>query len=172
MSRRLSLSHRYRLLLNKQPQQRPVFDFRRPEELTRFTNNSVFSRIVPKEQRALLISVRVLQHRSLKGNRRFKIMFYFYRERHCLWVVFFWKEMRFSQYIFCKYCVFRCSMDADSLTINNINTMRLHLISNIHPCQISLGKSKKSVFVRENDSLCSFRNATLVRDLVVKIPLM
>lgn len=94
-------------------------------------------------------------------------MFYFYRERHCLWVVFFWKEMRFSQYIFCKYCVFRCSMDADSLTINN----KLP-ISNILPCQISLGKSKKSVFVRENDSLCSFRNATLVRDLVVKIPLM
>lgn len=168
MSRRLSLSHRYRLLLNKQPQQRPVFYFRRPEELTRFTNNSVFfTRIVPKEQRALLISVRVLQHRSLKGNRRFKIMFYFYRERHCLWGFFFWKEMRFSQYIFCKYCVFRCSMDADSLTINN----KLP-ISNILPCQISLGKSKKSVFVRENDSLCSFRNATLVRDLVVKIPLM
>lgn len=75
-------------------------------------------------------------------------MFYFYRERHCLWGGFFWKEMRFSQYIFCKNCVFRCSMDADSLTINN----KLP-ISNILPCQISLGKSKKSVFVRENDSL-------------------
>lgn len=125
-----------------------------------------FTRIVPKEQRALLISVRVLQHRSLKGNRRFKICFIF-TESVIVYGGFFWKEMRFSQYIFCKYCVFRCSMDADSLTINN----KLP-ISNILPCQISLGKSKKSVFVRENDSLCSFRNATLVRDLVVKIPLM
>lgn len=167
MSRRLSLSHRYRLHWTNSPNRGQFLTSGDRKNLLESQTILFFSRIVPKEQRALLISVRVLQHRSLKGNRRFKIMFYFYRERHCLWVCFFWKEMRFSQYIFCKYCVFRCSMDADSLTINN----KLP-ISNILPCQISLGKSKKSVFVRENDSLCSFRNATLVRDLVVKIPLM
>lgn len=71
------------------------------------------------------------------------------------------------QYIFCKRCVLCCSTDADSITTNN----KLP-ISNILPCQVSLRKSKKSVFVSENNSLRFLRNATLVRDLIVKIPLM
>lgn len=75
--------------------------------------------------------------------------------------------MLLFQYIFCKRCVFCCSTDADSITTNN----KLP-ISNILPCQVSLRKSKKSVFVSENNSLRSLRNATLVRDLIVKIPLM
>lgn len=140
------------------------FYFRRAEELTRITNNSVFSRSVPKEQRALLISVIVLQHRSLRGNRRFKIMFIFL-QRASLFMT--WREMLLFQYIFCKRCVLCCSTDADSITTNN----KLP-ISNILPCQVSLRKSKKSVFVSENNSLRSLRNATLVRDLIVKIPLM
>lgn len=71
------------------------FYFRRAEELTRITNNSVFSRSVPKEQRALLISVIVLQHRSLRGNRRFKIMFMFL-QRASLFMAYFGEKCSFS----------------------------------------------------------------------------
>lgn len=96
MSRRLSLSHRYRLHWTNSPNRGQFLTSGDRKNLLESQTILFFSRIVPKEQRALLISVRVLQHRSLKGNRRFKIMFYFYKERHCLWVVvFFGKKCAF-----------------------------------------------------------------------------